>query len=71
METLRIYEELKGGGEWLAAARKWMQSNIPGGDRMCWSSGEMVHVPFCKLEDFARSVAIAAVRAERHKQPND
>lgn len=67
METLKIYEELKSGGDWLGAARRWMQSNIHRGDTLCWSSGEMVSMPFCKLEELAQKVAIAAVAEDRRK----
>jgi hypothetical protein len=66
-EILLLEEEVSRGGEWLGAARRWMQSNVKDGDRLCWSSGELVHIPFCKLEDFAKSVAKAAIQAERAK----
>lgn len=67
MDKLHIYEELKGGGEWLGAARSWMQGNIQRGDTICWGSGDLVSIPFCKLEEFARHVAIAAVDEDRRK----
>lgn len=62
---MQVAYELQRGGEWLAAARTWMQSNIIGGDTLKWGSGEPVRVSFYKLEDFAREVAIAAVASER------
>ncbi len=68
MEKIKIYSELRQGGEWLGSARSWMQSNIPRGDTICWSSGELVSIPFCKLEEFAMAVAVAAVAEERKKQ---
>jgi hypothetical protein len=66
-ETLKVHDELSKGGEWLGAARRWLQSNVKGGDTLCWSSGETVHIPFCKLEEYALKVAVAAVAEERSK----
>lgn len=63
-----IYDEVKGGGEWLAAARTWLQNNVRRGDSMSWSSTEQVSVPFCDLEDFAREVDIAAIEQDRKKR---
>ena len=68
MDSIAIYQELKEGGAWLGAARGWMQSNIKNGDTLTWGSGETVHLPFCKLEEFAMRVAIAAVEEDRRKQ---
>lgn len=68
MNSIAIYHELKEGGAWLAAARGWMQSNVKNGDTLTWGSGETVHIPFCKLEELAMRVAIAAVEEERAKQ---
>lgn len=48
------------GGRWLSMARTWMQSNIRGGDTLSWSSGELVTVPFCKLEELALEAAVGA-----------
>ena len=67
IEQLKVSEELKGGGEWLGAARRWMQGNIKDGDTMPWSSTKAVQIPFFSLEDFARKVAIAAVVEERKR----
>lgn len=67
MEQFEIMNELKQGGTWLLAARSWMQSNVHRGDSICWSSGELVSIPFCKLEEFALRVAIAAVAEDRAK----
>ena len=69
-DKLVIYDEIKGGGEWLVAARMWMQGNINRGDSLAWSSGEPVSVPFCKLEEFARRVAISAIAEDRRKRHN-
>lgn len=67
MEYLKIYQELQTGGEWLGAARRWMQSNVNNGDTLNWGSAEMVNIPFYKLEELALKVAIAAVAEERSK----
>ena len=64
---LDIHEELRGGGEWLGAARRWMQGHVRNGDTIIWSSNELVQLPFCNLEDFARHVAVAAVAEDRAK----
>lgn len=63
-----VADELRHGGKWLGAARTWMQSNIRNGDTMIWSSAEPVQIPFCKLEEFARHVAIHAVAEDRAKR---
>lgn len=68
-----VHNELSRGGDWLGAARKWMQSNVPRGDTLGWSSYEPVTIPFCLLEELAERVAIAAVmedRMKRNKTPN-
>lgn len=67
MESLKICQELKDGGDWLGAARSWMQSNIKEGDTLPWSSGKSVSIPFCKLEEFALRISIAAVAEDRRR----
>ena len=67
MEYEKVRKELSGGGKWLGAAREWMQHNVIEGDRLGWSSNETIHLPFCKLEELAKEVAIAAVMEERKK----
>ena len=62
-----VHEELSRGGEWLGAARRWLQSNVQNGDTMYWSDSTLVSIPFYKLEEFALKVAIAAVLEERRK----
>jgi hypothetical protein len=64
-EYFSIHARISRGGDWLASARSWMQSNIPGGDRLTWGSGECVRIPFCKLEELAKDVAIAAIIEDR------
>jgi len=71
MTKFEVALELKSGGEWLGAARSWMQSNIHRGDTLCWGSGEPVQLPFCKLEEFALHVAAAAVAEDRRKRVMD
>lgn len=66
-DTLVIYNELRNGGEWLASARTWMQSNVRRGDTLTWGSDTRVELPFRKLEDLALTVAIAAVNEERKR----
>ena len=63
---LDLEVELQKGGDWLGAARAWMQSNIKDGDTLFWSSSQMVSLPFCQLEVFARRVALAAITSERN-----
>jgi hypothetical protein len=67
-EDLALLEELKKGGDWLKEARTWIQWHVVGGDMLTWSSPQPVTIPFFKLEEFALSVAMAAIKAERrHK----
>ena len=68
MDSIAIYEELKQGGEWLGAARRWMQSNVRNGDTLTWCSAEQVTLPFYKLEELAMRAAVAAVAADRAKK---
>ena len=65
-DRLDLELELQKGGDWLGAARAWMQSNIKDGDTLFWSSNQMVSLPFCQLEVFARRVALAAIISERN-----
>ncbi len=67
MKKLDIFTQLRDGGEWLAAARRWMQNNIQRGDSLGWSDATLVQVPFCKLEELALKVAVAAVEEDRRK----
>ena len=64
--------DLKNGGVWLAAARKWLQRNVPGGDSLMWGTSQPVSVSFVALQDdFAREVAVAAVEEERRKRARE
>lgn len=60
-ELYVIRTALSRGGKWLSYARRWMQSNIPRGDTMCWSDSTPVTIPFCKLEQLALEAAVGAV----------
>ena len=60
-----LSEELSKGGEWLAAARTWMQSNIPRGDSITWGSTEPVKVTPRQLEELATKVALYVLFEER------
>lgn len=62
-----IEKEISGGGDWLGSARKWMQSNVKDGDRLAWSSSEIIHIPFYKLEELAKAAAVAAIAEDRKK----
>lgn len=67
-DYLSVYNKVSQGGAWLGKARRWMQSNVPRGDTLTWGSGVPVTIPFAKLEDFAREVAIAAVVEDRQER---
>lgn len=67
-EKLVVERELASGGEWLGEARKWMQSNVRFGDTLGWSSNEIVHLPFCKLQELAQVAAVAAVAQDRARR---
>lgn len=67
MNAIDILNELKTGGRWLGSARSWLQSNVNRGDTLTWNSGEPVTIPFCKFEEFALCVAVAAVAEDRDR----
>jgi hypothetical protein len=69
--VIEVYEELRAGGDWLAAARRWMQSNVRNGDTLTWGSREPVQVAFGDLERLALAAASAAVAADRKKRANN
>jgi len=60
-----VRDKLERGGDWLMAARLWMQSNVKDGDRLLWDSHQLVEVPFRSLEDLALTVAIAQAVADQ------
>ena len=61
LNIIDIENELKLGGEWLGTSRRWLQNNVKNGDTLQWSSDKEVSIPFYKLEDFAKKVAVAAL----------
>lgn len=68
MESIGILMELQQGGNWLGACRSWLQSNVHDGDRLTWGSGQLVSIPFCKFEELALRVAVAAIEEDRRKR---
>lgn len=64
-ELAQVMCKLDQGGGWLSAARQWMQSNVPRGDTLTWSSGELVSIPFLRLEELAKVAAAAAILEDR------
>lgn len=70
-DYIEVHNDIAKGGDWLRAARTWMQSNVPRGDMICWGDRQPVTVPFAALEDLARAAATAAVLAERRKKLHD
>ncbi len=67
-DLLSIHQEILIGGEWLGAGREWIKSNVKDGDRLEWSSGQIVSIPFCKLEELMMKVATAAIYQERNSK---
>jgi hypothetical protein len=67
------FELKKSGGEWLAAARSWMQWNCRNGDRVIWGSDEELHgkrrahLTVVDVEDLAAEVAAAAINEHMKK----
>lgn len=62
----KILEEMKTrGGKWLGAARSWMQWHTHNGDRVTWSSDEVL-VPNLTVKD-VEDVAVHAAAAARHE----
>ena len=68
VDKVGVNNELKGGGEWLRIARTWIQHNIRGGDTLEWGSEKTVNIRFSQLEEYARTVAVAAVHEDRKKR---
>lgn len=64
-DKFQIKEELQMGGDWLGAAHEWMQWNLKNGSTVQWGSHEEVRLTVHDLEQFALTVAVAAVGQER------
>lgn len=61
----RLYEL---GGEWLSAARGWIQSNMPNGERVRWGSGDQLHMTVEQFERAAACIAASAINADRRQR---
>lgn len=70
IETNReeIRASLTFGGDWLRAARVWLQWNVPMGDQLQWGSNQPVTLSVAQLEEFALEVATSAVEADREER---
>lgn len=55
-------EYTKNGGEWLAAARSWVQSHCQNGERVTWGSSDVLEpaLTIRQIEELAACVADAA-----------
>jgi hypothetical protein len=70
------FELKRKGGEWLAAARIWMQWNCLNGSRVTWGSHETLQTKFgCitvqQIEDLAATVAAAAIQEYEKKKSRE
>lgn len=70
METSReeVRASLTFGGDWLRAARVWIQWNVPMGDQLQWGSNQPVTLSVAQLEEFALEVATIAVESDRENK---
>jgi hypothetical protein len=66
MSKDEIREALKTGGDWLCAARNWLQWHKDPHGRLIWGSGDEVRMTVKEIEDLALEVAVAAL-AESQK----
>jgi hypothetical protein len=71
VDEFSVRAELERGGTWLGAARNWMQWSLPGSSELKWAAHDPVSVPFCKLENLALVVAVAAVQSERTERERE
>lgn len=55
------HEVARWGGQWLGAARTWLQSNLPNGDLLTWGSGNVLTMTVAQFEDAAAHIAAAAI----------
>jgi len=68
-------EVKKQGGNWLKAARHWMQWNCLNGDSVTWGSDEVLrtrqgHITVKHIEDLAAEVAAVAINEYERKKLN-
>jgi len=68
-KKVTAFDLQKRGGEWLGAARSWLQRHTRNGEDVTWGSGDIVEKRFSvrEIEDLAADVAAAAMRP----QPNE
>lgn len=63
-EAISAVEDPSQGGEWLGAARKWLQWHHKDGERVTWGSGDVLEgFSVRNVEDLARAVALATLRS--------
>src|SRR6185437_5313276 len=67
----RLYPSDMGSGQYLAAARSWLQSNLPNGDRGTWGSGDLLTMSERQFEDAAAHIAAAAINEDRQKRAHE
>ena len=67
----RLYPSDMGSGQYLAAARSWLQSNLPNGDRVTWGSGDLLTMSERQFEDAAAHIAAAAINEDRQKRAHE
>jgi hypothetical protein len=60
------YTLMDQGGEWLGAARKWLQWNKLNGSSVTWGSNEVINTPMTvkDVEDLAAHIAAAVMNSE-------
>jgi hypothetical protein len=66
VERLSLIKQLEQrGGQWLRAARTWVQWSIPRGDSLTWNSNDTITITMKQLEELAVEVAASAVAEDR------
>lgn len=73
LERPTAAELLRQGGEWLGAARSWLQWHTRNGDQVTWGSGDLIEPQLSvrQIEDLASEVAAAAMRPQPSEQRLD
>lgn len=67
MKKVYAHELSKIGGKWLSSAREWIQQTRVNGDRVHWSSDDVVHMTVKDIEDLAAHVAAAVMNESVEK----
>lgn len=67
VERVMTWDEFKGGGDWLGAARSWVQMKKLNGSRVTWGSREALEPPMSigELEDVVAQAAWIAYQMGR------